>query len=101
MELYENACHSLDLRSLRESRHWRSLPADLQPADLGGKGQGVKMREYVSDQTGELLRHLAFQVTRTARTGDAEAIHDLRVAIRRLSRCLRVQIGRASCRERG
>ena len=48
------------------------------------------MREYVSDQTGELLRHLAFQVTRTARTGDAEAIHDLRVAIRRLSRCLRV-----------
>ena len=48
------------------------------------------MREYVLHQTGILLRHLASQVTRTARTGDAEAIHDLRVAIRRLSRCLRV-----------
>ena len=29
-------------------------------------------------------------MNRTARTGDADAIHDLRVAIRRLSRCLRV-----------
>ena len=48
------------------------------------------MREYVLHQTGILLRHLASQVTRTARTGDAGAIHDLRVAIRRLSRCLRV-----------
>ena len=48
------------------------------------------MREFVLHQTGVLLRRLASQVTRTARTGDAEAIHDLRVAIRRLSRCLRV-----------
>ena len=48
------------------------------------------MREYVRLQTGILLRRLAIQVTRTARTGDADAIHDLRVAIRRLSRCLRV-----------
>ena len=48
------------------------------------------MREYVRLQTGILLRRLAIQVTRTARTGDAGAIHDLRVAIRRLSRCLRV-----------
>ena len=48
------------------------------------------MREYVHRQTGTLLRRLAIQVTRTARTGDAEAIHDLRVSIRRLSRCLRV-----------
>jgi len=37
------------------------------------------------------LRRLAFQVSRAARSGkDAEAIHDLRVAVRRLSRCLRV-----------
>jgi len=50
----------------------------------------VNMREYVRLQTGVLLGHLASQVTRTARGGDAEAIHDLRVAIRRLSRCLRV-----------
>ena len=48
------------------------------------------MREYVRLQTGMLLRGLASQVNRAARTGDAEAIHDLRVAIRRLSRCLRV-----------
>ena len=50
----------------------------------------MSMRGFVRLQTGILLRRLASQVTRTARTGDAEAIHDLRVAIRRLSRCLRV-----------
>jgi CHAD domain-containing protein len=48
------------------------------------------MREFVRLQTGDVLRRLASQVNRTARTGDADAIHDLRVAIRRLSRCLRV-----------
>jgi CHAD domain-containing protein len=48
------------------------------------------MREFVRLQTGILLRRLAIQVTRTARTGSADAIHDLRVAIRRLNRCLRV-----------
>lgn len=48
------------------------------------------MRDYARHQTGVLLRRLAIQVTRTARNGDAGAIHDLRVAIRRLNRCLRV-----------
>ena len=48
------------------------------------------MREYARLQSGTLLRRLASQVNRTARTGDAVQIHDLRVAIRRLSRCLRV-----------
>ena len=48
------------------------------------------MREYVRLRTGILLRRLASHVNRTARSGDADAIHDLRVAIRRLSRCLRV-----------
>src|SRR5262249_13300244 len=37
-----------------------------------------------------LLRRLAFQTNRTAKARDADAIHDLRVAIRRLSRCLRI-----------
>lgn len=37
-----------------------------------------------------LLRRFAFQVNRTARVGDADSIHDLRVAIRRLSRSLQV-----------
>ena len=47
------------------------------------------MREYVHSQTAILLRRLAFQINRAARNGDAGAVHDLRVAIRRLSRCLR------------
>jgi len=42
----------------------------------------------VHKQTAVLLRRLAFQITRAARNGDADAVHDLRVAIRRLSRCL-------------
>jgi CHAD domain-containing protein len=50
----------------------------------------MNMREYVRVQTRILLGSLASQVNRTARSGDAGAIHDLRVAIRRLSRCLRV-----------
>ncbi len=48
------------------------------------------MREYARQQTAILLRRLAFQLNRAARNGDAEAIHDLRVAIRRLNRGLRV-----------
>jgi CHAD domain-containing protein len=49
------------------------------------------MREHVRAQTAMLLRRLAFQVSRAAESGqDAEAVHDLRVSIRRLSRCLRV-----------
>ena len=48
------------------------------------------MREFVRLQTLTLLRHLATEVNRAARTIDADAIHDLRVAIRRLGRCLRV-----------
>jgi CHAD domain-containing protein len=48
------------------------------------------MREFVRQQTAILLRRFAFQVSRAARSGDADSIHDLRVATRRLSRCLRV-----------
>ena len=48
------------------------------------------MRDYVRVQTARLLRRLAYQVNRAAKSGDAESIHDLRVAIRRFSRCLRV-----------
>jgi CHAD domain-containing protein len=47
------------------------------------------MSDYALQQTAILLRRLAFQANRAARTGDAESVHDLRVAIRRLSRCLR------------
>lgn len=48
------------------------------------------MREYARLQTAILLRRMAFQIRRAARSGDADSIHDLRVAIRRMSRCLRV-----------
>jgi len=48
------------------------------------------MREYARRRTDILLRRLADEVKRAAQSGDADAIHDLRVAIRRLSRCLRV-----------
>jgi CHAD domain-containing protein len=46
------------------------------------------MREYVRVETGILLRRLAFQVGRIAKSSDAASIHDLRVAIRRFNRCL-------------
>ena len=48
------------------------------------------MRDFVRQQTARLLDQFAEQLTVAARTGDADAIHDLRVSIRRLSRCLRV-----------
>jgi CHAD domain-containing protein len=48
------------------------------------------MREFALLQTAVLLRRLAFEVNRAARNGDPGAVHDLRVAIRRFSRGLRV-----------
>ncbi len=47
------------------------------------------MREHARLQTAVLLRRFAFQLNRTTKAGDADSIHDLRVSIRRLSRCLR------------
>ncbi|MDQ6708743.1 MAG: CHAD domain-containing protein [Acidobacteriota bacterium] len=48
------------------------------------------MQKYVHEQTATLLRRLASQAHEAASLGSEEAIHDLRVAIRRLSQCLRV-----------
>jgi CHAD domain-containing protein len=48
------------------------------------------MHEYVRAQTAILLRRLAFQVGRAAKSSDPESIHDLRAAIRRFRRCLRL-----------
>jgi len=48
------------------------------------------MREYARQQTAFLLGRLRIAVSRAAHAADAEAIHDIRVAMRRLSRCLRV-----------
>jgi CHAD domain-containing protein len=47
------------------------------------------MREYARGQAADLLRRMAFQANRVARVRDEEAIHDLRVSIRRLDQCLR------------
>jgi len=48
------------------------------------------MHDYVRHQTAVLLRRLAYQVNHAAKDAGEEAVHDLRVAIRRLNRCLRV-----------
>jgi CHAD domain-containing protein len=47
------------------------------------------MKEFVRRQTDDRLRNLAAQIDRAAEDGGPDAVHDLRVAIRRLSRCLR------------
>ena len=48
------------------------------------------MREYALQQTALLLGRLRVALNRAARDGDPDAIHDVRVAMRRVSRCLRV-----------
>ena len=48
------------------------------------------MREYARRQTALLLARLSMAVNQAARAGDADSIHDIRVAMRRLSRCLRL-----------
>ncbi len=48
------------------------------------------MRQYALHQTGLLLHKFTAQLERSEAADDAESIHDLRVSIRRLSRCLRV-----------
>lgn len=50
----------------------------------------IPVRDYAAEQTSTLLRRLAFQASRTAKMADVDAIHDLRVSIRRLAQCLRV-----------
>jgi len=58
-----------------------------EPRRLSG---GIPVRDYAAEQTSMLLRRLAFQASRTARMADVDAVHDLRVAIRRLAQCLRL-----------
>ena len=48
------------------------------------------MQEHVRTQTATLLRRFAYQVNQAAKSCDEEAVHDLRVSIRRLNRCLQV-----------
>jgi CHAD domain-containing protein len=48
------------------------------------------MRSYACRQTSALIDRLAARVESAAQAAEAEPIHDLRVSIRRLRRCLRV-----------
>ena len=61
---------------------------------MARKGQrhrvDVLIRDHAVGQASTLLRRLAFQANRTARSSDAGSVHDLRVSIRRLAQCLRV-----------
>jgi len=52
--------------------------------------QTTPIRTYAQQQTRTLLRRLAYQVNQTMRLGDKDSVHDLRVAIRRFSQCLRI-----------
>ncbi len=46
------------------------------------------MHKYVQEQTATLLRRLASTAHEAAALGTRDAVHDLRVAIRRLKQCL-------------
>ena len=50
----------------------------------------IETRKFASDQADRRLGQLAFQVNQTVKSRDAEAVHDLRVAVRRFSQVLRV-----------
>jgi CHAD domain-containing protein len=49
----------------------------------------LTLREHVRSHTATLLRRMAFQVRQATIRADADAVHDLRVSIRRLRECLR------------
>lgn len=53
----------------------------------------VPMRSYAEAQANTLVRRLAYQVNRTVKRADADSIHDLRLAVRRLSQCLETFAG--------
>ena len=59
-------------------------------ATAATEAKGTGMRNYARQQTRTLLRRLAYQVSQTARNCEADSVHDLRVAIRRFTQCLRV-----------
>jgi CHAD domain-containing protein len=50
---------------------------------------GVKLGAYATEQAAALLGRFAFELRKTAKSTDPDAIHDLRVSIRRLTQCLK------------
>lgn len=49
----------------------------------------ASMRTFAAEQVGNLLARVVFELHRAARSQDEDAIHDLRVSIRRFSQALR------------
>jgi len=52
--------------------------------------RGETLEEFARRQTADLLRRMSFQANRACRLKDEGSVHDLRVAIRRLQRCVRL-----------
>ena len=50
----------------------------------------IPIRKHANQLASVLLRRFAFEATRAAKPGNSEAVHDLRVSIRRLAHCLRL-----------
>jgi triphosphatase len=50
----------------------------------------TETRQFASEKAGSLLRHLAFQINRTGKLCNADAVHDVRVAIRRFTQTIAV-----------
>ena len=54
------------------------------------RNPALSMRAFALQQTRTLLRRLAYQVSRASRPGDPRAVDDLRAAVGRFNRCLRL-----------
>ena len=50
----------------------------------------MQMRAHAVEQASLLLGRLAFRINRAVKLANPDSIHDLRVAIRRFVRCLRI-----------
>jgi CHAD domain-containing protein len=57
---------------------------------MKAKALAGNVGDYAREQAGKRLAKLAEEVERASATPDADAIHDLRVSIRRFGQCLRV-----------
>jgi len=54
------------------------------------RNPALSMRAFALQQTRTLLRRLAYQVSRASRPGDPRVVDDLRAAVGRFNRCLRL-----------
>ncbi|MFB3778979.1 MAG: CHAD domain-containing protein [Bryobacteraceae bacterium] len=61
----------------------------METAARRGLKASILMRDYAVGQAADLLRRTAFQANRAGMLPSADAVHDLRVSIRRLTQCLR------------